>query len=298
MPILRFVNPTFFYFLFSYFLYIMVYHRRRRSSSSTSKQIKYRKPTAKTQQKQLLSLEKRVRMNSKHIREERYLAQHSLKIPTDTLGVVPGQGPYNSWAFSLPQFWQQVFGNPGDVLGGRYTGQKVRIEYNIHPGKNQSNTDITIFIVRPKNTKCAFDLGLATGSNFDPSPTTPNPMTPGTHYSNQDGVSIMNPKLFHIDYVAKHTVLPQLVQVQPSPPGTTPINHINQIKPIRRVIHMKNPIKINNRQQDAMVTDTVALRPNQRIFLVAFSDAPAPTTGPSPGPTIEMLVHFTGHTSK
>lgn len=283
----------------------MAYHRRRshKSSASSKKAIRYKKPTAKTQQQQILSLSRKVNLNARHIATQRYLAQHVVKYSSSPLTALTGFAPYRAFALNVPVTMNggQVFGYGTDVTpGGKYHGVSTRVEFNIHPSKQVKTVDLTVFLVSPKNQKVAVDCEIyEAGTSLDPSTATPNPMTAGLDYSVNSGLCIMNDKRW-TTHGPKNGFR---IQVQPlttliagTAPGTT-TNQIQNQKKIRKVIYCKNPLKINNRNGAWHEVTNYQMTASQRMFLVCFTDVTNQASGPQAGPNIEIIAYHRGHTS-
>lgn len=281
------------------------YHRRHagrrnpRGRSSTSKSaILYKKPTATTQQRQIASLAAKVNRNSRQIRAQRYLVQHQIQFEEQGLTRPAGYAPYNAWSLNNIAFMQQIFGDPAEALGGKYTGKKMRLDFNIDIGKSTRVTNFTAFIVRPKTQKVVNEIGIAQNNTLSPTGPNPNPLLDGTDYSYEAGLALMNPKRYHIDKVMKLQIRPQIAQIYSGTPPA-PVNYVTQDNRVRRTVTLKNPMYINSRTGDwKTTTEPWELPARMRSFLVIFDDTPAVATPPGPGPTFEGLVHLTAHTSE
>lgn len=259
------------------------------------KAIKYKKPTARNQQQQIASLASKVNRNLKMIRAQRYLVQHQTKFEEQAMTRPAGYAPYNAWSLNNIPFMEQIFGDPEEAKGGKYSGQKLRLDFNIQIGKSTRTTNFTLFILRPRTQKVVNECGIAQNNTLSPTGPLPNPMIAGTDYSYENGLCVVNPKRWHIDKMMKLQLRPQ---ISPFTAGGTVTNIVTQDNALRRSISLKNPMYINSRTGDwKTTTEPWELPARMRSFLVIFDDTPA-VTGTSPGPTFEGLVHLTAHTSE
>lgn len=272
-------------------------NRKRKRGGATKASIMYKKPTARTQQKQIAALAAKVNRNNRAIRAQRYLVQHQTKFEEQPLTRAPGLAPYNAWSLNNIPFMEQIFGDPEEAKGGKYTGKAMRLDFQLAIGKSTRTTNFTAFIIRPKTQKVVNECGIAQNNTLSPSGPLPNPLIAGTDYSYEGGLALINPKRWHIDKMMKLQIRPQIAPFyQGTPP--VPTNIVTQDNKVRRSVTLKNPMYINSRTGDwKTTTEPWELPARMRSFLVMFDDTP-PTTGTSPGPTFEGLVHLTAHTSE
>lgn len=273
---------------------------RSRKAPST-KSIMYKRPTARTQQFQLAKLASAVRQNERRIRAQRYLVQHNIKWPEEQFNTPTGWAPYKAWGLSKPTFMQQIFGDPEEAKGGKYTGKALRLDFQIAVGKSTKVTNFTAFVVRPKSQKVCNEVGISVSdTNIEPSTTNPNPLVSGVDYSYEGGIALMNPKRWHIDKMWKMQVRPD---VGPFYAGTAPPQAVTNIthnaNMVRRSYSTKNPMYINSRTGVWSAVAPEQLIPRQRAYLLIFNDAINQSgSTPGPGPTFEGMVHYTAHTSE
>lgn len=277
-------------------------NKRKRSGRAPSKaSIAYKRPTARTQQAQIARLASAVRQNQRKIATQRYLVQHQTKFEEQAINNVGTYAPYKAYGLTNPQFMAQIFGDPDEAKGGRYTGRTLRLDFQFGIGKSSKVTDMTAFIIRPKTQKVCNETGISTTNTLSPTSANPNPMLAGTDYSYEGGLALINPKRFHIDKMWKLQIRPDNATFYAG--GTPPqqvTNLITNANSVRRSHTMKNPLYINNRVGEWSTTNPEDLAPHQRAFLVVFNNSTplATPTTPGVGPTFEGMVHLTAHTSE
>ena len=96
------------------------YHRRRYAKSSAASQdkIKYKKPTAKNQQNQILALNKKVNDNTRKLAGVRYKVVHKTRLALNIIGTAAN--PYRVLSLNAPSLMTQIFSAPSEAEGGRY----------------------------------------------------------------------------------------------------------------------------------------------------------------------------------
>lgn len=277
------------------------YNNKRKRTAPSTKAVMYKRPSARNQQVQIARLAAAVRTNQRRIATARYLVQHKTSYPTQSIQNPTGYGLYQAFSLSNPQFMTQIFGDPEEAKGGKYTGKTLRVDFQMSMGKSTKATDMTAFIIRPKTQKVVNEVGLNATANITPTAANPNPLTSGTDYSYQDGLALMNPKRWHIDKMWKLQIRPD---VAPFSAGGAPpqqiTNLVSQDNMVRRSFSMKNPLYINSRTDVWSAVNPQDLAPRQRAFLIVFNNATplATPTSPPVGPTIEGFCHTTAHTSE
>jgi len=270
-------------------------YRSRRLASKTA--ILYKRPSARNQQSQLLALAAKVRQNERKIKSQLYLVQHRVVMPTESLNRPVTYGPYSAWSLNNIAFMGQIFGDAAEATGGKYTGHKMKVEFNISMGKSIDVTNFTAFIVRPRNSKVVHEVGMESNNILGPTGTTPSPLLDGTDYSFVEGLALMNPKRWHIDKHWKFQIRPRVTTILSGP--TTSTNLTNQANEVRKSCTIANPMKLNSRTGVWSAIEPWELNPSQRSFLVLFSDATTTTPGvPGPGPLFQAQVLLTAHTSQ
>ena len=278
--------------------------KRKRTSSGRAPSkaaVMYKRPTARTQQIQIAKLASAVRANQRRIGAQRYLVQHQTKFEEQAINNATGYAPYKAYGLTNPQFMQQIFGDPEEAKGGKYTGKTLRIDFQFNIGKSTKVTDMTAFIIRPKTQKVVNECGISTTNTLSPTAAQPNPMVAGTDYSYEGGLALINPKRWHIDKMWKLQVRPDNATFyQGGTPPQQVTNLVTNANFVRRSHSMKNPLYINNRTDEWSTVNPEDLAPHQRAFLVVFHNATPLTTPTTPGvgPTFEGMAHLTAHTSE
>lgn len=266
----------------------------------STKSIMYKRPTARTQQYQIARLSRAVQLNERRIRAQRYLVQHNMKWEAQEFNQPSGYAPYMAWGLSKPPFMNQIFGDPEEAKGGKYTGKTMRIDFQISVGKSTKVTNFTAFVVRPKSQKVINEVGLSiSDTRISPSSTDPNPLVSGVDYSYEGGIALMNPKRWHIDKMWKMQVRPDVGPFYSTGTPQTVTNLTHNANMVRRSYTCKNRMKINNRTGVWSDVSAQQLATSQRAYLIIFNDAVATPAGtPGPGPKFEGMVHYTAHTSE
>ena len=286
-------------------------NKRKRTSSRrppSKAAVMYKRPTARTQQVQIAKLASAVRANSRRIATQRYLVQHRTTFEEQAINNVSTYAPYRAWGLTNPQFMTQIFGDPEEAKGGKYTGKTLRLDFQLGMGKSTKVTDMTAFVVRPRTQKVVNECGIQTTNTLSPTAAQPDPMVAGTDYSYEGGIALMNPKRWHIDKMWKIQLRPNndlAVLAPPAPPAPPPAtqqytNLVTQSNYARRSFTMKNPLYINSRTGEWSAVNAEDTPPHQRAFLVIFNNSTplANPSAPGVGPTFEGMVHLTAHTSE
>ncbi len=255
--------------------------KRKRSAAST-KAIMFKKPTARNQQEQIAALAEKTRENSRKLATQLYTVHHFHRIRGDIAS--SATAPFVSVPINNLSALTQIFGDPSESLGGKYTGRGITFDFNIVPADNMTQIDMTAFIIRPRNQKVALDANLA-GSNS-------LALADGTDYVTNDGICYMNKKRWHVDAHYKMSTLPLQTQ-QAAPPGVWQ----GSMKVIKRKYTGKNVLKINNRVGTWNTGLDWSVNASQRQFLVVFHDNLG-TPIPSLAPKLEGQILLTAHTSE
>jgi len=278
--------------------------KRKRTSAGrppSKANIMYKRPTARTQQVQIAKLARAVATNQRRIAAQRYLVQHRTKFEEQAINNVSTYAPYVAYGLTNPQFMTQIFGDPEEAKGGKYTGKTMRLDFQIGMGKSSKVTDMTAFVVRPRTQKVVNECGIQTTNTLSPTAAQPNPMVAGTDYSYEGGIALMNPKRWHIDKMWKLQIRPEneLAVASATPPQQLN-NIVTQANMVRRSYTCKNPLYINSRTGEWSAVNPEDTPPHQRAFLVIFNNSTplATPTTPGVGPTFEGMVHLTAHTSE
>lgn len=237
-------------------------HRRSRSrrsrapAGSSKTSIKLRKPTARTQQKQILSLARRVTSNRRDIGLSRDVQMHTIEHAMH----VGTTNAYQSFSCNMPSLLTPCFG----VIesGARYKQTLFQFNYTVDYTPYPNAFKIVLFFVRPKTTKVVKEVGLAD------SPTLTDLRLGVDYIDNEAGVIYFNPKLWHIDAVRKHDVLP--IVTPSSVSGGAP--WFGAQNAIRGKVRLPPVLNLNSRTGPWKTTvQSTELPPSQRQFMVMFS---------------------------
>lgn len=240
-------------------------------SAASNKKISSRRPTASNQKAQILALNAKVNANSRKLEGLRYKVQHSQRFG----GIIGAtvQQPYSHWSINRPSQMTQVFSAPNESAGGKYNyDRKGRfyMKYNITSGSEQSPLALSVFLIRPKNSKVAVSAGLNVAQN--PGTSVLN-LIQGVDYVNSLGLSMMNTKRWVLDAHWNITTSPIITAINQAGPAPAPtVNWQGDLHPIRKSFRGKNVLVLNNRT--GLWSDTLdyAVNPNQRQFLVIFNN--------------------------
>lgn len=254
--------------------------KRKRAESISQKAISFKKPTAATQQKQIAALAAKTAQNSRKLAGQLYTVHHWHRIN----GVVTAtaDAPYAVAQLNGLSQLTQIFGDSSEALGGKYTGRGITVDFNIKPGNDMSQIDMTAFIIRPRNQKVVVDAQISGAA-------LPLALAANTDYVQTDGLCLMNLKRWHVDATYKMSTLP-LQTNSPAPPGVWQGSQ----KVIRRKYTGKNVLKINNRVGTWNTGADWTVNPNQRQYLVIFNN----NLSTAQSPRFSATVMVTGHTSE
>ena len=246
--------------------------RRSRSRAATNTKIRYKRPTAKTQQSQILDINTKLNTVQRQIRGIRYKVQHTYH----SGGIIQATAaqPFTAYALNNPSQMGQIFSAPGEAAGGKYnfdSAGRFYLNYNITSGKEPSPMNLTVFIIRPKTAKVAVSAGI----NVPIAPNAP-PLTllNNTDFTQTLGICMINTKRWHIDYHAAVNTSPIITSInQPGAPTPAPLqNWQGDLHPIRKHYKGRNVLKLNNRTGIWSDTQDHAVNASQRQFLVIFNN--------------------------
>lgn len=259
------------------------YTKRKRGSHVASKAaIMYKRPSARTQQAQILALARKVSYNSRKIAETRYQVAHKHNVSGPFVGT-----DFDVSALIAPSNWSLVWSSQEEAKGGKYSGSSLFYDLLIKPGRCERRTDVTIVFASPKNQKVVIEAGGGSATEC-------NTLIANIDYTFINGIAMMNDKRWTIHKTHRMTVLPLVTQEVDPTTGTSTI-HNNSQRENRRTGWFKNPLRVNNRLplqtwkdiQDWQVT------PSQRMHMYVFHD-----TQPGTQPEIEATFMMKGFTSE
>lgn len=244
---------------------------RKHTKASSQKSIALRKPTARTQKAQIASLARDVRMNTRILAGVTYKVVHSTRLASN-ITALPGI-PYVYLPLNAPSNMNQIFSAPSEAAGGKYNWDsrgRLHIRYNIVSNTEQTPLPIQVFIVSCKNIKVADQTGINIAGG-------PLQLVANTDYVNNIGAAtFFNKKRFNVH---KHWNVNLSPAVSLS--SGVPAQWQGDFHPISRSFSMKQPLKLNNRQNVWSSTLDHQVSPNQRLFLVVFNNNLATSTTPT-----------------
>ena len=256
---------------------------RPASRAATNRKILTRKPTAKNQKYQLLSINKKVNKLQRYVSRNAYQVQHRHFIQTSLANFI---APVVCMNLISPSFLTQCFSESTESRGGKYTGTWLKIDYQILPHTQPENIDCTVFFVTPKNQKVVVEAGGATTSTLETLDTDVDYIKlAGT------GQVLMNKKRWNIHKVHR-------ISTQPLVTATAQEAIINVTRANSRSFTMKNPLKINNRTGLWNAIADWEVAHNQRLHCFCFNNNIATVPGPQiTSPQISFNILMSGFTS-
>lgn len=230
------------------------YSRGRKKKAHTSiVKIKYKRPTARTQKNQILAIKQDLNAVKKIAMANTYKTWYYYNVSSQL------SSAYVASALNIPTAWTGVFNEPSEESGGKFTGIKYNIEYNLNSGNEPSPINCTIFFAYPKNQKVVNETG---GASSD----TCSSLVNGTDFTVYDGMALLNTRRWSIVACHRHT--------------TTPISSearngsiiLSDMKPIRRHFSRKCPIKLNSRNTQWASTVSWSLPARHRLHVFCFNN--------------------------
>lgn len=246
------------------------------------------KPSAINQKHQLISLSKRVALNSKILKGVTYKVTHATRLALPITGTA-GQ-PYRAVFCNNLSDMNLRFADPSEALGGKYNYDgrgRFHLRYNITSNTEPTPMPLSVFLVSPRNTKVSLSVGMSVaGTAFN--------LINGTDYANNLGITHLNTKRWIIHKSWNLNVLP----IQTMQTGPAAIWQ-GDMHAIQKTWSMPNRLKINNRQgtwNDAATGSTdESVDPKQRVVLVVFNNNIAQ---PATFPNLSGQVIHTAYTSE
>jgi len=208
--------------------------RRTGSKASSYRKIATRAPTAGNQKRQIMSLSRRLNTVSRRVADRTYKIMHSQSITLQNLA----QPAYVVDLCNVPT-WISVFGETTNTdAGGKYTGTKMSLDFQLLAGDETEAVSWTMFIVTPLSEKVCEETQNPNGALSG--------LTAHTDYNLINGTCILNQKRWKIHYVTRGTTQPLVTNAHSVLPGTT-TNYVNDTKPYRKFLSFKPNLKIVNR---------------------------------------------------
>lgn len=249
--------------------------RGRKASTTSLKKIRYKPGTSATQKHQIYALKKQINHVQKIASGNSYKIMHRYNVAGSLVQ------PFISAPLILPSSgWANVFGDPSESNGGKYTGGTMHVEWYLTSRTEHSRIDATVFIACPKNIKVVNELGGSASDNC-------SGLVNGRDYTFYGGKALLNKARFHIARCSRQTLLPVVTEAG----GTEYIN--DQISN-RRTHNMKNNLVVNNRTSAWNTINGFDIKPTSRWHMYVFSNNVSTLEG---SPALSANVFFTGRTS-
>ena len=235
------------------------YGKRKRYSRVASKtSIALRRPTARNQQRQLMSLSKSV--SSLQKRAERMTTRINYTMSWDN------NISANYFAQSLvqPQSWQSVFGESENVVESqRINITSVNIDWLLSPGRESAQIDYTVFLISARNNKVFQETLALTAFQNNPN---------GQQDYTDQPITFMNPKRFHVHKKWRVQTSGITTKVIASTVGD--VNVVNSNKAPRRWIKLpfKRYIQNNANQESWKQVDDDDIPISCGLAIVAFNN--------------------------
>lgn len=254
------------------------YTRRRgrgKASTTSLKKIRYKPGTSATQKHQIYALKKQINAVQKIASGNSYKIMHRYNVTGSLVQ------PFISAPLILPSSgWANVFGDPSETLGGKYTGGTMHVEWYLTSRTEHSRIDATVFIASPKNQKVVNETGGSASDNC-------SGLVNGRDFILYGGKALLNKARFHVARCSRQTLLPIVTESA----GT---EYINDQTSNRRTHNMKSNLVINNRTSSWNTVDGFDLRPGMRWHIYVFSNNVSTLEG---SPALSCNCFFTGRTS-
>lgn len=243
-------------------------------NAASNKSIISKSGSAKNQKAQILALSKKVNSNSRKLSAVRYTLQHAQNHSGSLVT------PYIAAALIQPASWGQVFGSATEVGGGKYTGNKLKLDFHLTPRTEHDRVDCTVIFCSPKNSKVVAETGGATS-------TTCLPLV-NVDYVLWSGMALMNKKRWNVHKVFRISSMPIVTT------GAGGTEYINSSRENRRFFTMDNSLKINSRTGNWNTINDHEVNPNQRLHCYVFNDNLSTLEG---SPSYHLSVLATGVSS-
>lgn len=262
------------------------YSRRSKTSAASNKAIISKKPTAATQQKQILALNQKVNDNSRKLSGVRYKVVHKTRLAMNITAASTAV-PYRVLSLNAPSLMSQIFSAPNEAEGGKYNWDnkgRTHLQFNIVSNNEPTPLPIQIFLVSAKNSKVALECGL------NSQPPTFTLQSDRDFVNNIGAATFLNLKRFNVH---KHWSI-NLSPVQTMQTGPAAVWQ-GDLHPIHRKHSMRQLLKLNNRTGVWSNTPDNGVNPSQRLFMLVFNNN---ISQPESYPILNGMVIHTAFTSE
>ncbi len=261
-------------------------NKRKRSAHVASKAaIMYKRPTARTQQAQILALAKRTASNTRKINGIRYQVSHARNVNSS----LSATAQYEAIDLAKISAWRLIFSSEEEAKGGKYTGTSMYYDLILQPNGCKKRVNLTVFFASPKNQQVVVETGGATSS-------TCSALVANTDYEFLNGQAMMNTKRWNVHKMHRMTIMPIVTTEVGTITNTT---HVASQFENRRYGYLKSRVKINNRRPTETWKDVAdwEMNPSQRMHMFIFNDISGGSLWDSP-PKVSMGCVWKGHTSE
>lgn len=250
--------------------------RRSRTNASSVKSVTTRKPSARNQKSQILSLSKKVNKlatKTSNISEKvfyQYTFDSNISNPYQIHRLV---SPAASWV--------NVFGQSDNVTESRKLNiTKLNLDFCLNPAREHAEIDYTVFLVTPKNLKVVTDTGNLIN------------LVDGTDYSFNGGICLMNPKRFNVHRVWRCNTYGQITRVDGLAGNT--VNSTATLKTVRRYMKMpfRHQLKSSTGPWNTIADQSTPV--SSKLCLIAFNNNSAVDLE---NPNWKGVAHFTCYAS-
>lgn len=263
----------------------MPYARKssRRGKAATNRKIISRKPTANTQKYQILSLNKKINKIQRRVADTTYKVMHKASLAESNFA----SSAYVYNLCNIPA-WTSVFGETDNTQeGGKYKSTKMTIDFAITTATETESVVWTLFICTPKTQKVAEEADSGSG--------TLSILGDGKDYTMVEGKALMNLKRWNVHYCTRGATTPVVTLAQSNVP-TVETNFVNEVRPARRYINVKNPnVHVINRDGLWNAVTSAKMNHNQRYTAMLFNNNASTLEG---SPRFSMTVLHTGVVSQ
>lgn len=250
--------------------------QRGRTNASSVKSITKRKPSARNQKTQILSLSKKVNhlatktsnISEKCFYQKTWDANISADYALHNL-VAPSGG------------WANVFGQSPNVTDCRKLNiVKLNLDFCLNPVREAAEIDYTVFLFTPKNLKVFQETGsMSTLIN-------------GIDYTITGGMALMNPKRFNVHRVWRCSTMGQITRVDGLANNT--VNSTAPLKTVRRYLRMSFKHQLKSSTGPWNQIPDISTPISSKLHIVAFNNN---SSVDLENPNWKGVAHFTCYAS-
>lgn len=258
-------------------------YSKRRTPAATNRKILSKRPSASNQKYQILSLNKKINRISRRVADTTYKVMNKASLSESNFAS-------NAYVYNLCNIpaWTSVFGETDNTQeGGKYKSSRMTIDFAITTGTETESVVWTLFICTPKTQKVAEEADSGSG--------TLSVLSDGKDFTMVEGKALMNLKRWNVHYCTRGATQPIVTEAQSAVP-TVHTNFVNEVKPARRYIDIKNPnVHVVNRDGLWDAVTPAKMNHNQRYTAMLFNNNASTLEG---SPKFSMTVLHTGVVSQ